>query len=239
MGVVTVPEFRFSVTDFASVSTTTIAGQAVPTVFRGRDGVWLHRPGPDPLRFDRRARSLASGVVTTRATPMSGLSEVFGVAVSAEWPGGTDAAAACGLQVSLNGGATFLAWTGAAWEAQAADGTFNSVGDFNDHCAALTPANPISLAFRVQLSASVGISPLLRHVAAYLEWTSDAAVDVDGREELPVEVARGEAEVGPPVALDDGAEVARAQRGHRPLHAVGAVVVGGEGQRPGAELLMI
>jgi hypothetical protein len=63
--------------------------------------------------------------------------------------------------------------------------------------------------------------------------------DLEGRQELGVEVARGEAEGAALVLLDDDADVPRTEPRHRPAHAGGTVVVGGDGQRPGARGLVV
>ncbi len=135
------PEFSFGLGRGINPTTVDIGGLEVPTVYVGREGAWLHRPGADPERFDPRARVLASGTIETEHFAMSGLTEIFGVAVEAVWPDGTDASAYCRLQVSLDNGETYLAWTGAAWEEQATDEVYNTLEDFNDHCDSLPLAN--------------------------------------------------------------------------------------------------
>ena len=61
------------------------------------------------------------------------------------------------------------------------------------------------------------------------------SVDVQRGKERHVEVARGEAEGAAVVAAHDAHDVIRAERLFRPPHPGGAVVVGGDCERPGAE----
>src|SRR5581483_5833700 len=60
----------------------------------------------------------------------------------------------------------------------------------------------------------------------------DVPRDLQGGEELGVEVARGEPEAGPRVTGDEHAEVVGADGTPRALDAREAVVVRGEGKRP-------
>lgn len=175
------PEFSFGLGRGRNPTTVDIAGIDVPTVYTGVEGAWLHRPGADPMRFDPRGRVLSSGVIETEHFAMSGLREVFGVDVEAVWPNGTDASDHCQLQVSLDNGETFLAWTGAEWEEQTSDEDFNSIEDFNDHCEDLLIQNPKYLGFRVKILGSDDLTqtPKVRRVVSYLEWTYNALVDLD------------------------------------------------------------
>ena len=203
------PEFVFSLSDAPVVGTTTIAGQVVPTMATGEAGARVRRPGPNPARHDRHAPLLAAGVIETRQFPMSGLTEVFGVEVNAVWaerPDAPDASDAIAIQVSLNNGATFLAWTGAAWVAQGAGGTFNTVTEFCDHCATLPLTNPRHLGFRLRVSTSEDQTPTLRGITAYVEWAYDPMVDFD---QMLLGVVRA---VRIPVTVDSRATAAAVTR---------------------------
>lgn len=175
------PEFSFGLGRGINPTTIDIGGLEVPTVYVGVQGAWLHRPGADPERFDPRARVLASGVIETEHFEMSGLIEVFGAAVEAVWPDGTDASDYCQLQVSLDGGEAYLAWTGAAWEEQEVDEVFNTLEDFNDHCDSLPLTNPRYVGWRIKIlgSADLRQTPLVKRVVSYLEWDYDALIDLD------------------------------------------------------------
>lgn len=173
------PEFLFQLTELGTVSNVDIGGLSVRTIASGPRGSWLRRVGADPSRHDPAGILIESGVITTGQVPMSGLREVFGVSVLAVWGRrGGDATDGCALQVSLDGGVTFLAWTGAAWTAQAIDGTYNSVGVLNDHLSTLELLNPRQLGFRVRLAAEEDDTPVLRGVLTALEWALDPRVDM-------------------------------------------------------------
>jgi hypothetical protein len=173
------PEFIFPLAAGGVVEETSIEGVDVPTMHYGKDGAWLHRPGPDPVYYDRSGRLLSQGIIQTEHSQMNALVEVFGVGIEAIWPNRTSAADNCSLQISLDNGDTFLAWTGAAWEAQDTDGTFNTVADFNDHCDELEFERPCYLGFRVRVTPSDDVSPLLVSVRAYVEWSYDPHIDMD------------------------------------------------------------
>ena len=64
-------------------------------------------------------------------------------------------------------------------------------------------------------------------------------VDLERREERAVEIARGESEGAALVVADDGDDVVRAKRFLRAAHALGAVIVGGQRQRPGAQQMIV
>ena len=176
------PEFVFSACDAPLIGTTTIAGQVVPTMATGELGARVRRPGPDPARNGRHAPLLASGVITTRQFSMAKLTEIFGVEINAVWAeraGRPDAADSVAIQVSLDGGDTFLAWTGANWEVQSAVEVFNPVEVFCDHCATLPLTNPRHLGFRVRVSTVGNETPTLLGVTAFVEWAYDPMVDFD------------------------------------------------------------
>lgn len=161
-----------------TIGRVTVLGQEVPSGVVAEDGrAFIRRVGGDPARYDRAGNVLASASFTTSHTSMSGLTEVFGLDVTAEWPDGSSASAAVSVQVSVNG-EDFLAWTGAAWEAQEDDEVYNSLEVFNDHCHALQLTNPRSLGFRVKLTASGGLSPILKGVHAFVEWRYDPRMDI-------------------------------------------------------------
>ena len=176
------PEFVFSASDPASFSSVTIAGVSVPTMAAGEYGARVRRPGPDPTRNGRHSLILSAGALVTRQIPMAALREVFGLGINAVWAertGAPDASDFVTVQVSLDGGDTFLAWTGAEWEVQAVDEVFNSVADFCDNCATLTFANPRHLGFRVRVETSENQTPTLRSISAFVEWIYDPLVDLD------------------------------------------------------------
>lgn len=171
-------DFDFPLTRPAAISTTVIEGVTVPTLVGSDEYVHLRRVGPDPAKYDRHGLLIASGVATTEQVPMSGLTEVFGVECMATWSDGSDAQDACALQVSVDNGATFLAWTGAAWVTQAVGGTYNDWQAANDHFAVLPLLNPRVLGFRVRLTAANNDSPRLVGLRTYLEWDYDGMIDV-------------------------------------------------------------
>ena len=173
------PEFFFQTHHPHAVSTIDIGGLVVNTLSGGWHGTRLRRVGADPSHHDPGGVLIASGVVTTGLVPMSGLTEVFGVALAVEWAKtGEDAASACTLQISLDGGTTYLAWTGAAWEEQDIDETYNDLETVNDHLEALDLAHPVVLGFRVLLTAVNNDTPVLMGLTAYLEWRYDPQVDL-------------------------------------------------------------
>lgn len=173
------PEFVFDCAYPQAVGTVEVAGLTVPSMAVVRGAAVVRRPGSDPSRDGREYPYLSSGTLTTGTVPMSALTGVFGVRVSATWPSGLDAEDACTLQVSVDGGVTFLAWDGADWSEQAEDETYNSVATFCEHCPDLPLLNPRSLTFRVRVAATAQVSPRLTGVSAYVEWDYSPLLDVD------------------------------------------------------------
>ena len=172
------PEFILDRTSISTVSTIPTGAGNVPSVAYDREGIRLRLIGVDPSRFNPRGTYEPTGWFQTQPIPMAALTEVFGIWVSATWSNGTDASAACAFQISLDGGTTFLAWTGAAWVAQPADGVYTSIEDFNDNCETLPMLNPKSMAIRCQLSRGNLGTPRLQHISLYLEWTYNPSIDM-------------------------------------------------------------
>lgn len=156
---------------------TNIGGLDVPTMVATSAGVRVRRPGPDPSREGTRERYLASGTVTTESVPMSGLVELFGVAVAAKLPNGAEAGSACSLQVSVDGGATYLAWDGAGWSTQLEDEVFNSQEEFNEHSSTIPFVNPRSIGFRMRMTTDGRETATATHLSAYVEWSYTPMVD--------------------------------------------------------------
>jgi hypothetical protein len=179
-----VSDFFFQTHHPLATSQVTIGGLEVEALSSGLvdqrlAGTWLRRVGADPSRYDPSGELVTTGVVTTGQVPMSGLREVFGVGVDAKWrKTGEDATSGCTIQVSLDGGDTFLAWTGAAWETQGDDEVYNELPELNDHLHQLELRNPRQLGFRVRLTAADDDTPVLAGVVAYLEWAYDPRVDL-------------------------------------------------------------
>jgi hypothetical protein len=172
------PEFILDRTSISTVSTISTGAGDVPSVAYDREGIRLRLIGVDPSRFNPRGTYEPTGWFQTQAIPMSALTEVFGIWVTATWPNGTDASAACAFQISLDGGATFLAWTGAAWVAQPADGAYTTIENFNDNCETLPLLNPKSMALRCRLSRGNLGTPRVQHISLYLEWTYNPSIDM-------------------------------------------------------------
>lgn len=173
------PEFNYDVRMPKAIGITTVAGLDIPNMALGENGMVVRRPGADPTRDGRGCRPLPFGTLTTDCVPMSALTEVFGVAVDATWLDQTSAQSACALQVSVDGGTTYLAWDGADWSAQNDDETYNSVEVFNDHCSTIPLLNPRSLGFRLKATTTLQASPRVRGIKAYVEWDYAPMVDID------------------------------------------------------------
>ncbi len=135
------------------------------TVF---EGAKIRTVGADGVTFSRSGTVLDSADFTTKVVPMSGLSEVFGVAVAAEFPDGTTAADQVSLQVTVDG-TNYLWWDGNNWTQPGAN-DFNTVAEINEKSSDLPLANPRKLGFKVRLTSLDNETPLLRGMAAFVEF---------------------------------------------------------------------
>ena len=161
-----------------TVGVGTVQGVAsVPLGYTDRRSCGIRRVDPnEPDRYRHTGDVLASAYFETEPLRVSALTEVFAV----DWRlSDEDDVALVEVQVSLDDGVTYLAWTGAAWGVQAADGTYNSREIFNDNCATLPVVNPRCLAFRVQLTRrDDGDSPVLTGFDAFVEYDQNFHEDV-------------------------------------------------------------
>lgn len=172
------PAFTLSASYPLAISTVEIGGVDVPSISAGARGSQLRRPGSDPFQHGREYSLVPHGVITLEPVAMSGLQELFGVDLDVTWSlADLDPKEACGLQVSVDNGETFLAWTGAAWEEQAENEIFNSLAVCNDHLSTLVLTNPRGISFRVKLIAVRDVSPIVRGVVAYVEWRYEPQID--------------------------------------------------------------
>jgi len=149
----------------------------IPLGYVRRSDCGIRRVDPnEPARYRATGAVLATAYFETEPLRVAALTEVFAV----DWRlSDQDDAGLVGVQVSLDDGTTYLAWTGAAWTAQAATGTYNSREIFNDYCAALPITNPRCLAFRLQLTRrDDGDSPVLTGFDAFVEYDQDFHEDV-------------------------------------------------------------
>lgn len=187
------PILDFNPADF-TVRTVTVYGESAPSGVATRQGAWIRRVAGDPQRYARDGLLLEAAYFETPHIPMSGLTEIFGLDIKARFArNGIDAEANIQLQVSLDQGVTYLAWTGAAWVAQALTGAYNSRAEFDEHCAALQLLNPRQVGFRIKIlrDAATDSTPRLTGFRVYVEWRYDAHFDLmDTIRELFVSRAR-------------------------------------------------
>ena len=173
------PQVLYLPGDYAVVSEETLRGYTVLTGVVTPRGAKVRRYGGDPRTYAVDGRLFDYAVFVTEQIPMSALVDVFGVVLRAEWEKtGRTAEAAVGLQVSVDGGTTYMAWTGAAWAAQGVGGTYNTRGVLVDNLATLTISNPRNLGFRVRLTTATDDTPVLRGLCAYVKWTYNFAEDL-------------------------------------------------------------
>ncbi|MDP3951605.1 hypothetical protein, partial [Microbacterium sp.] len=172
------PAVQFWPADFDTI-TTEVFGEDVPTGAVLEEGVSIRRVGDEPAIYDPTADLLAVAYFETVHVPMAALTEVYGLRlVLGTLASGNEPEDFVGIQVSVDGGSTYLAWTGAAWVAQAFDGDYCSRAVFDENSATLPLENPRTLGFRFELTPDGDESPVLQDVVAYVEWDYDPHVDV-------------------------------------------------------------
>lgn len=159
-----------------NVSTTQVYGVAdVPKGVVAERAAKIRRYGGDPMRYARNGTLFDDAIFKTEAVPMSALTEVFGLRAEGSFDGDEIPDVLLGVQVTLDGGSTYLVWDGAQWTD--AGGSFNTVPEFNENCAALSPQNPKSLGFKIKISSQDDKTPTLSGLGAYIEFDYDPYID--------------------------------------------------------------
>lgn len=173
------PAFMF---DLDELETTTIEvdGVVVPTGIVNLGEAWIRRYGGDPVRFSRSGTMFDEAVFVAPSVQMSALTEMFGLSVDARIAARRVGDTLVQVQVSLDGGATYLAWGGGAWAEAAVDGVYNTVGEFNDHCGVFEIINPRQIGFRIKLlrDQATDETPVLRSFGTLVEWSYDHDVEI-------------------------------------------------------------
>jgi hypothetical protein len=112
---------------------------------------------------------LAAGETLLPGAPAAGLRSLYGFRADLEEQGGR-----VRFRVSIDGGRTFLSHDGSRWVAATGPGDWNTAEEIDRAIPDLSPAPGRHLALAVRLEPSPdGKSPLLRHVAVYLEHQVD------------------------------------------------------------------
>lgn len=172
------PSFLYSAQELVALSVT-VEGTSIESVAITYDGALVRRPRiGEPQRHHRSAPLLPYGYCQTKPRRVDKLQDVYGLAAHAVFVSDNkDASSMLGVQISLDGGATFRTFDGAAWVAQAQDGAYCSIKQFNDASHLLTWRRPVSLVLRLRISTSQGEVSLKRAILALefsaLETTSE------------------------------------------------------------------
>jgi len=143
-----------------------------------RDGAWIRREDVDGNYSVDAVLPSGGSVFITSSIVMADLTEVFGLLVVGALkaaPATTDIEANVGIQISLNGGTTYLAWSGAAWADQAVGGAYNTQTVFAENCGTLNlswnPSSPMAVRLRIRLTPTADDdTPMLARVLLYCEW---------------------------------------------------------------------
>lgn len=174
------PRVSYDPVDF-TVYDTTVYGEDVPAGVATLKGAWIRRVAGDPTQYSRTGTLLDEAIFETHHIQMDALTEVFGLGLRSTFvKSKRDASAFIGVQVSLDNGASFLAWVGGAWVAQDPDEEYTSRAVFDQNCATLPLVNPRNLGFRFRLrrDEAEDDTPVLQGVRAYVEWGYDPHYDV-------------------------------------------------------------
>jgi hypothetical protein len=170
-----------------------IADSEIPPGVSEYNSARIKRVRDGELIFSRGAPVLASAEFETQVVPMGSLTELFGLTVGGYYQGplgqrlDQDISASVSLQISVNGGTSYLYWDDAAWSAAVAGGNFTSVEVFNEQCDQFvnrqTLLNPKSVGFRIKLSKYthtdfLDYTPVLTLLVCHVEWTSDPYLDL-------------------------------------------------------------
>ena len=156
----------FSRTD--SVSSLSLA------IVRTGDSLRLRRIDPETGRYHPQGE-LESGEAILPGVPAAALSSFYGLRTSQDEAGGS-----IRYQVSTDGGSTFQWHNGTAWQAVTSSTDWNSAEEVDGeiHGLAVAPDRHLTLAVRIVPSPDGRRSPVLRRIAAYLEYDYDLEEDI-------------------------------------------------------------
>lgn len=156
-----------------------ITGLTVPPGVVKPTGAFLRRIGSDGTTFGFDGEPTAEAVFTTPIVFMDRLTEIFGVQVALFDRGTREALEGhLAIQVTLDGGVTYLAWTGAAWAAQAIGGLYTERDVFDENSATLPlPTQGAEVGFRVKLTAGDD-DPGVLNFWMYCEWDHRVLLDI-------------------------------------------------------------
>lgn len=148
------------------------AGEVPPGVVAER-GATLRRVGPSYL-YERDADLQAEAIFETEVVAPRELRELYSLeVVFGEGQKPKTWNTAVSLQVSTDNGVTYLSWTGAAWEAQAVNGEYTSLENFNEYLDQLTWVHPGQIKFRVRLVLLNDAAPALKYLKLGVEFNQD------------------------------------------------------------------
>ena len=146
------------------------------------NGFYLRRESEVGV-FDMDADIAPRATFTTEFVRMDSLRDIYGLNLDPRWlngRGGGDVYDNLGIQVSIDNGATFLAWDGFAWAIEAEAGNYSTREEFDENIAALPIAGPSSLGFRIEIlvDSDADDTPIVQGVQPYLWWNVSAFADI-------------------------------------------------------------
>lgn len=184
------PATRFDPMHMTAIGEVAV-GSGVPPGVTENNSARIKRMNAWQTNFARNAPILATAEFQTRIVAMDSLNEIFGASVSGYYLGPRDTILkrpireSVSVQISVNGGATYLRWNG-AWVAAGVD-EYTSLEEFNERCSQFVNfqnlVNPKSLSFRIRLSRythtdGVQYTPVLTALHCHVEWESNPYLDL-------------------------------------------------------------